>query len=182
MRALTTDELIYLIQYDHNKKQLDKSKTTNDPTLITDLRKHHTNGMSGYINSKKATEYLKTYTKNMVELNNKLNKLYLSENETNTKRLEARAVSGPNSDEEVHKSEIATTIRMGQNEVIQQINALEKEKKDYFISENNESLKELTRFYYLPKLHGGKRGRAHKRCSSKTRKSKKSRHLTRHRR
>jgi len=182
MRALTTDELIYLIQYDPIKKQRNTSKTDKDPTLINALKSHYTNEMKSFINPTKAREYLEEYTEERAKLENELNKLYQSEKRKNNRRQMMANIHGSNSDEEVEESEGATGYRKGEQEIKEQIKSLDADMKKYFISENNASLAELKRFYNLQALHGGKRGRTHRRRKSKTRRNKKARDLTRHRR
>jgi hypothetical protein len=182
MRALTTDELIYLIQYDPMKKQRNTSKTDKDTTLINALKSHYTNEMKSFINPTKAREYLEAYTEKRAELENELNKLSQSEMRKNNRRQMMANIHGNNSEEEVDESEGATGYRKGEQKVKEQIKALDADMKNYFISENNASLAELKRFYNLQALHGGKRGRTHRRRKSKTRRSKKARYLTRHRR
>ena len=182
MRALTTDELIYLIQYDPIKKQRNTSKTDKDLTLINSLKSHYTNEMKSFINPTKAREYLEAYTEKRAKLENELNKLYQSERNKNNKRQRMANIHGSNSDEEVEESEGATGYRKGEQQVKEQIKALDADMQNYFISENDASLAELKRFYNLQALHGGKRGRRSSRSKSKTRRNKKARHLTRHRR
>jgi len=175
--ALTTNELIFLTLHD-------PGKTPNtDEKLIKELQSHHTGtSMNGFINDKIAREYLNKYNNTMVELQNKLSGLSVLEKEKNNMRQMMSNVHGINSDEEIDESEGATGYRKDQQTVEKQIEELEKEMKQYFISENNASLAELMRFYNLKPIHGGKRGRTHRRRNSKTRRSKKARHLTRHRR
>jgi len=182
MRALTTDELIYLIQYDPIKKQRNTSKTDKDPTLINALKSHYTNGMKSYITPTSAREYLEEYNEKRAKLENELNKLYQSERKKNNRRQRMANIHGFNSDEEVEESEGATGYRKGEQQVKEQIKALDADMQNYFISENDASLAELKRFYNLQALHGGKRGRRSSRSKSKTRRNKKARDLTRHRR
>lgn len=173
MRVLTTDELIYLIQYNPATKQRNTKKTNTDPTLINALKLHHSK-MTSFITPKIAVDYLEEYNNKRAELNELLRKLREAEQSKNNRRKMMANIHGINSNEEVVESFNATNIRIDEQEVLEKIKNLDNAMKQYFKSENDASLAELKRFYNLDNIRGGKYGRRSR--------SKKSRRVTRKRR